>query len=77
MDYIKIDGGFIRRVAIDDTDAAMVRSINDLAHYLGKQTIAEYVENAVIRKRLVELGVEYVQGYGVEYPETLDQSPLA
>jgi len=77
VDYIKIDGGFIRRVAVDDTDAAMVRSINDLAHYLGKQTIAEYVENAVIRKRLVELGVDYVQGYGVECPETLEQSPVA
>ena len=51
---------------------AMVRSINEIAHALGRKTIAEYVETASIRARLLELGVDYVQGYGVEKPRSLE-----
>ena len=76
VDYIKIDGGFIRHIATDETDAAMVRSINDLAHHLGKTTIAEYVENEAILERLEAIGVDYVQGYGIGYPEPLATLPL-
>jgi EAL domain-containing protein (putative c-di-GMP-specific phosphodiesterase class I) len=51
----------------------MVKSINEIAHLLGRKTIAEYVETVGIRKSLAELGVDYVQGYGVEYPRPLSE----
>jgi diguanylate cyclase (GGDEF)-like protein len=72
VDYIKIDGSFIRNVANDDADLALVRSINEMGHLMGKQTIAEYVENDEIRDCMAQIGVDYVQGYGVEKPRPLD-----
>jgi EAL domain-containing protein (putative c-di-GMP-specific phosphodiesterase class I)/GGDEF domain-containing protein len=75
-DFIKIDGSFIRHIVEDETDAAIVSSINELAHYLGKKTIAEYVENEAILERLEAIGIDYVQGYGVGYPEPLDRLPV-
>ncbi len=49
----------------------MVKSINDMGHVLGKQTIAEFVENDDILKKLQEIGVDYAQGYGVGKPRPL------
>ncbi|MCC1497745.1 DUF1631 family protein [Alcanivorax sp. 1008] len=72
VDYIKIDGSFIRGVADDVADLALVRSINEMGHLMGKRTIAEYVENDQIRTLMAEIGVDYVQGYGVEKPRPLD-----
>jgi EAL domain-containing protein (putative c-di-GMP-specific phosphodiesterase class I) len=63
VDFIKIDGLFVRGVATDRSDRAIVNSINDIAHSLGKQTIAEYVENAEVLEFLYESGVNYVQGH--------------
>ena len=71
-DYLKIDGEFIRDLDRDTTDYAMVKSINDLAHHLGKQTVAEYVESERVLSRLKELGVDYAQGFGIERPIPLD-----
>jgi EAL domain-containing protein (putative c-di-GMP-specific phosphodiesterase class I) len=50
----------------------MVRSINEMAHLMGKQTIAEYVENAAIEEQLVQIGIDYAQGYHIEKPIALD-----
>lgn len=72
IDFVKIDGSFVRGIATDENDYAMVRSINDLAHYMGIQTIAEYVEDDAILARLAEIGVDYAQGYGIERPRWLD-----
>lgn len=72
VDYIKIDGSFIRDVADDPADLALVRSINEMGHLMGKRTIAEYVENDRIRECLRGIGVDFVQGYGVEEPRPLD-----
>ena len=72
VDYIKIDGSFIRDVADDPADLALVRSINEMGHLMGKRTIAEYVENDRIRECLRSIGVDFVQGYGVEQPRPLD-----
>jgi len=72
VDYIKIDGSFIRDVADDPADLALVRSINEMGHLMGKRTIAEYVENDRIRECLRSIGVDFVQGYGVEKPRPLD-----
>ncbi|MDF1780410.1 MAG: DUF1631 family protein [Alcanivoracaceae bacterium] len=72
VDYIKIDGSFIRDVADDPADLALVSSINEMGHLMGKRTIAEYVENDRIRDCMRTIGVDYVQGYGVEKPRPLD-----
>lgn len=72
VDYVKIDGSFVKEIERSPSDLAMVRSINEIAHALGRKTIAEYVETASIRARLLELGVDYVQGYGVEKPRSLE-----
>jgi diguanylate cyclase (GGDEF)-like protein len=63
VDFIKIDGLFVRGVGTDASDQAIVQSINDIAHSLGKKTVAEYVENADILQFLFESGVDYVQGH--------------
>lgn len=72
VDFLKIDGAFIKDIMSNENDCMMVRSINDLAHYMGIQTIAEYVENDAILARLAEIGVDYAQGYGIEKPRWLD-----
>jgi EAL domain-containing protein (putative c-di-GMP-specific phosphodiesterase class I) len=72
VDYIKIDGSFIADIADDEADQALVRSINEMGHLMGKETIAECVENERIRDALREIGVDYVQGFGVERPRMLN-----
>jgi two-component system CheB/CheR fusion protein len=63
VDYLKIDGSFVKDVATDPIDLAMVKSINDIGHVMGKRTIAEFVENVEILEKLKELRVDYAQGY--------------
>jgi diguanylate cyclase (GGDEF)-like protein/PAS domain S-box-containing protein len=67
-DYVKIDGSFIRGVETDPAARALVRAIDTVAHTLGKETIAECVENLDSVKTLAELGVEYGQGYALGRP---------
>jgi EAL domain-containing protein (putative c-di-GMP-specific phosphodiesterase class I) len=71
VDFLKIDGMFVRDMAEDPIDYAMVKSINDIGHVMGMQTIAEFVENESIRQALRELGVDYAQGYGIHKPELI------
>ena len=71
VDFLKIDGLFVKDIVNDPVDFAMVKSINDMGHVLGKQTIAEFVENDDILKKLQEIGVDYAQGYGVGKPRPL------
>ncbi len=68
VDYLKIDGVFIKDIANNPEDRAMVKSINEIGHFLGMKTVAEYVENDDILQVLKELGVDYAQGFGVEKP---------
>jgi EAL domain-containing protein (putative c-di-GMP-specific phosphodiesterase class I) len=49
----------------------MVKSINEICHFLGKQTIAEYIENEDIKDCLLEIGVDFAQGYHIEPPHPL------
>ncbi|MWV13587.1 DUF1631 family protein [Pseudomonas sp. R-28-1W-6] len=72
VDYVKIDGSFVKEIERSPSDLAMVKSINEIAHVLGRKTIAEYVESHSIRQRLAALGIDYVQGYGVQMPLPLD-----
>jgi EAL domain-containing protein (putative c-di-GMP-specific phosphodiesterase class I) len=73
VDFVKIDGTFVKDIEDDSLNLAMVRSINEIAKLLGKQTIAEFVENDQILTRLRAMGVDYVQGYGVGRPQPLMQ----
>jgi len=69
--YLKIDGAFVKDLAHNQADVAIVRSMNEIAHSLGLQTIAEYVENAEIQQILEEIGVDYGQGYHIHKPTPL------
>jgi len=71
VDYLKIDGAFVRDMASDSIDYAMVRSINDIGHLLGKQTVAEFVETGATIDLLRTLGVDFVQGYAIGRPEPI------
>lgn len=73
VDFIKIDGMFVRGVTTDKTDRAIVKSINDIGHQTGKQTIAEFVESTAVARTLWRLGVDYIQGYGIGRPMPLEK----
>ncbi|HED15466.1 MAG TPA: EAL domain-containing protein [Gammaproteobacteria bacterium] len=72
VDYLKIDGEFIRNMACDPVDYALVSSMNYIGHVMGLQTIAECVENEDIHNRLVELGINYGQGNWLAEPVPLE-----
>ncbi len=73
VDYIKIDGSFIREINSSSADLGLVKTINEIAHYMGKETIAEHVENTQIINTLKELEIDFIQGSAVHDPEPLDQ----
>ncbi len=68
VDYLKIDGAIVKDIVDDETSAAMVTAINQVGHTMKLLTIAEFVENDAIKSRLKEIGVDYVQGYGIGRP---------
>ena len=68
VDIIKIDGLFVKMMANNLIDRAMVESINNIGHVMGLQTIAQFAENDAIINALKEIGVDYAQGYGVAMP---------
>lgn len=71
VDYLKIDGGFVRNLLNDPIDLAIVDACNRIGHSTGLMTIAEFVENDETKSRLVELGIDYAQGYGISMPRPL------
>ncbi len=71
VDFLKIDGTFVRDIVDDPVDLQMVRSIHEIAQVMGIKTIAEFVENDDIKNRLSEIGVDYVQGHGIAKPVAL------
>ncbi|HLP96888.1 MAG TPA: EAL domain-containing protein [Sideroxyarcus sp.] len=68
IDYVKIEGSFVRQIAIDERDRIMISHINSMAHEFGLKTVAEFVEDEVTAKMLAELGVDYAQGYYYGHP---------
>lgn len=72
VDFLKIDGMFIRDINEDPIHLAMVQSINEVGHLMGMETVAEFVENDAIVRVLQELGVDYAQGYGICPPRPLE-----
>lgn len=72
VDYLKIDGSFIKDIATDEVANAMVRSVSQVGHLMGVKVIAEYVENNRVIKILRGIGVDYGQGYGISKPIPLE-----
>ena len=71
IDFVKIDGSIVRDIVDNPKDLALVKSINEIGHFLGKKTVAEFVENDDILARLRQMGVDFAQGYGIEAPYIL------
>jgi diguanylate cyclase (GGDEF)-like protein/PAS domain S-box-containing protein len=73
VDYLKIDGNFVRDVMVDRVDHAMVRAINQVGQVMGIKTVAEFVESPAILAELRKIGVDYAQGYSIAEPKPLDE----
>ena len=71
VDYLKIDGAFVKDMAEDPIDRAMVESIHNIGNVLKLKTIAEFVENDEILQALKQVGVDFAQGYGIARPRAL------
>jgi len=72
VDYIKIDGSFVKDMMNDSLDSAMVSSINQIGHVMGLQTIAEFAESEAIVEALRDMGIDYAQGFAIARPEPLE-----
>jgi EAL domain-containing protein (putative c-di-GMP-specific phosphodiesterase class I) len=79
VDYIKIDGSFVREMLNSGTDRAMVEMIVHMAKVMGKRVVAECVESDEILDALREIGVDYAQGYAIGRPEPFERAypPIA
>lgn len=71
VDFIKIDGSFVRNLLFSSVDRTIVESISEVAHRLGVKTVAEYVEDIALIPVLEEAGVDFVQGYAIGRPQPL------
>ena len=74
VDFLKIDGSFVKEILHDPIDREMVRSINEIGHLTGKETIAEFAENEEIITMLRGMGIDYAQGYGVSEPKRVTRA---
>jgi EAL domain-containing protein (putative c-di-GMP-specific phosphodiesterase class I) len=72
VDYLKIDGAFVRDIASNPVDRSMVEAIHRIGHQMGLKTVAEYVESDQALALLRQIGVDYVQGNGIHSPEPLE-----
>ena len=73
VDFLKIDGSFVRDMDASPLASAVVRSITDIAHVLDKRAVAEHVENMRQHEALARIGVDYVQGYAIDRPMPIDE----
>ena len=76
VDYLKIDGSFVKEIAASGIDESLVRSMRETSSFLGIKTIAEFVENAETLAKLDEIGVDYAQGYFFGRPIPLEEISL-
>lgn len=72
VDFVKIDGLFVRDILEDNTDLATVKAINDIARTLGKKTVATFVENGRLLSRVRDLDVDFAQGFHIGQPEIIN-----
>jgi diguanylate cyclase (GGDEF)-like protein/PAS domain S-box-containing protein len=71
VDFLKIDGVFVRNILDNSTDRAMVAAINQMGHAIGIRTIAEFIENEAVLHTLRDIGIDYAQGYHLHMPQAL------
>ena len=71
VDYVKIDGVFLKEIETDPVDFEMVKSLNKIGQVMGKKTIAEAVESASVLELLRKIGVDYAQGYELGMPQPI------
>ena len=76
VDYLKIDGMFVRDILTDGADLIFVQSIIDIARTMGLKTVAEFVESEAIRDKLAEIGADFGQGFALGRPAPLLDAPL-
>jgi EAL domain-containing protein (putative c-di-GMP-specific phosphodiesterase class I) len=74
VDFLKIDGGFVRNITRSPIDQAMVAAINNIGHVMGLATIAEFVESDEIKEVVRAQGVDFGQGYGISRPVPLEEA---
>lgn len=72
VDYLKIDGAFVKNISHNLISQAIVEGFNRIAHAMNLETIAEFVEDETILDKLREIGVNYAQGYGISRPEPIN-----
>jgi diguanylate cyclase (GGDEF)-like protein/PAS domain S-box-containing protein len=72
VDFLKIDGVFVRDIVDDPADFAMVKAMTEIGRVMGKKIVAEFAENQLILDRLREIGVDYAQGFGVARPHSIE-----
>lgn len=76
VDFLKIDGSFVKNMLNDSIDRGVVESCNMIAHAAGLETIAEFVEDDATCEALKDIGIDFAQGFGIEKPGPLpDQVP--
>ena len=71
VDFLKIDGSYVRDLLHNPVDRAMVQAVNQIGHAMGIQTIAEYVEDRAILGALTSIGVDFAQGYAIDKPQAV------
>lgn len=74
VDYLKIDGGFVKDMLSDRSDRAMIEMIHQVGQVMGKTTIAEFVESVEIANALRVIGIDYAQGFGIARPVPFDEN---
>jgi EAL domain-containing protein (putative c-di-GMP-specific phosphodiesterase class I) len=72
VDYLKLDGCFVKNMINDNIDSAMVKAINQIGHTMDIRTIAEFVENEATLKAVRDIGVDYAQGYVIAMPAPIE-----
>ncbi|OQY38781.1 MAG: hypothetical protein B6229_05085 [Spirochaetaceae bacterium 4572_7] len=72
IDYLKIDGSFIENMLDDPINRAMVESINNIGHSMKMKTVAEFVSSKGLQEELIELGIDYLQGYNICKPTPIE-----
>jgi len=73
VDYLKIDGSLVRNSVTSKINESMVKAIVDIGHAMGISTVAEFVEDETIYEKMLEVGIDYVQGYHIGYPEEVEK----
>jgi len=73
VDFLKIDGVFVKDIVEDPIHRELVRAINEIGHVMGKKTVAEFVDSEAILNSLKVIGVDYAQGYAVGKPRPIDR----